>query len=147
MDCWASVASEDVCGWLNGHGVLALWDLELSCRPQRRKRACGSGQAISRPLASEAIATKMPSVPLLRRPCASGMAQKRARRIRSRAVENTFFRNVGERLEMTEERRMNPQKKSGSALSEASSRVSQGCACALQPEELGWTLTIFEREA
>lgn len=66
----------------------------------------------------------MPTVPLLRRPCASGMAQKRTRRIRSRAVENTFFRNVGERLKMTEERRMNPQKKSGSALSEASARVN-----------------------
>jgi len=89
----------------------------------------------------------MPTVPLLSRPWASGMAQKRARRIRSRAVENTFFRNVGERLRMTEERRMNPQKKSGSALSEASSRVNQGCACALQARGTRVDFNCFESEA
>lgn len=41
------------------------------------------------------------------------------------------FRNVRERLGVTEVRHTNPRKKKGSALTEASSRVNQGCACEL----------------
>jgi hypothetical protein len=48
---------------------------------------------------------------------------------------------------VTEERHMNPQKKSGSALIEASSRVHQGCACELPALGTRVDFNYFECEA
>jgi len=48
---------------------------------------------------------------------------------------------------MTEERHMNPQKKGGSALTEASSRVNQGCAGELEARGTRMDFKYFESEA
>lgn len=83
MDCWASVAYEDVCGLLNG-------------QPAMRIAGVGFGVVVSPRNAVSALGQKC----------------ERAARGDGRASHESA-------------------EKSGSALTEASSRVNQGCACEL----------------